>query len=142
MLNSFASDNIMLTSIPFTVNTGIPVSCDPSDLNVNSNIDDVLVLYEDTINVLQLAMTEVLRPTGNATLFPWPTTIAYINDSNKRVKDYHPSTIVYYAYLKKLGFQLTELSHDLAIESEKYTSNVIIRKDLDNRWPMLNPSIL
>jgi hypothetical protein len=126
MLTALPSDSIMLTSIPITGEI--------SNLEPNTKIDDVLEVYKDTIAALQKPMTEVFRPPGNTTIFPWDTDISYydpINGDPKKLSfDYHPGPVLYHEYLKKLNFPLTDAAKNYAIESENYIHTLNTRQQL------------
>ena len=126
ILDLLPSSGIMLTSIP--------INAELTSIDPTIKINDVLELYKDTIASLQTPMTEVLRPPGNTTVFPWATALGSYDtengDPNKWIPDYHPGPVLYQAYLKKLNFPMTEVSKTYAIESENYIRTLRTKLEL------------
>ena len=126
MLTALPSASIMLTSIPIT--------SELNNIEPDTKIDDVLELYKDTIASMQTPMTEVLRPSGNTTIFPWDTDISYYDpvngDPKKLFFDYHPGPVLYYEYLKKLNFPVTDVAKNYAIDSENFIHTLNTRQQL------------
>jgi hypothetical protein len=117
------STKIILDSLPCSslMLSSIPINAEIQTIDPEIKIDDVLELYKPTIECLQSPMSEVLRPPGNTSIFPWSNLVEYIDDNNgnKLITDYHPTPATYYTYIKKLGFNLTEKSLNRATESEQ-----------------------
>jgi hypothetical protein len=134
---------IMLTALPCAavLLTSIPIDVELQVIEPGLNINDVIDLYEDTIESLNPPMSEILRPPGNTSPFPWPTNIRYIDDinGNKLITDYHPSPASYYTYIKKLGFALTEKSFNFANEAETMLKNMKTRSELHIQWSIGAP---
>ena len=126
VLNSLPSDSVMLTSIPIT--------SEISNIEPETTIDDVLELYKDTIASMQTPMTEVLRSPGNTLIFPWDTDISYYDPVNGNPKeiffDYHPSPVLYYEYLKKLNFNVTDVAKNYAIDSANHIHTLNTKQQL------------
>jgi hypothetical protein len=126
MLTALPSSSIMLSSIPIN---GELINIEP-----NTKIDDVLELYKDTISLIQKPMTEVLRPPNNDSIFPWDSDIEYydpVNDNPKKLfRDYHPGPVLYYEYLQKLKFPVTDIGKKYATESENHVHTLQTRQEI------------
>lgn len=135
MLHSLPCATVLLSSIP--------VDAELELIDPNVNIDDVVDLYKDTIDSLQPAMSELLRPNGNTSVFAWVAKVHYMDPINNKtmVHDYHPTTALYYTYLKKLGFNLTEKSLDYSNETESILDTIKTRAEFEIYWPPKSPTI-
>ena len=129
------STKIILDALPCSslILSSIPINAEIQLIDPETKIDDALELYRSTIDSLQSPMSEVLRPPGNETIFPWSALIEYIDDNNgnKRVTDYHPTPASYYTYIEKLGFTLTEKSLNAANEAEQLIRTFKFRTDFE-----------
>jgi len=135
MLNSLPCSTVLLSSIPIDAEIEL--------IDPDVNIDDVVDLYKDTIDSLQPAMSELLRPAGNSSVFAWHAKVHYSDPTNNKtlVYDYHPTPASYYIYLKKLGFNLTEKSLDYANEVETIMDTIKTRAEFEIYWPSVSPAI-
>jgi len=133
MLSFLPSSGILLSSIP--------INGELNKIDHTIMIGDVLTLYKDTIDSLQTPMTEVLRPPGENKIFPWECNINYYDldqkNPNKLVTDYHPGPILYYDYLKKLKFPVTDISKKYATETENHICNLKTKQEIGS-WHTLN----
>lgn len=127
-LSAWPCDSIMLSSI-------IADSEMPRDIK----IDDVILLYTNTINSMQTPMTELLRLPGDTSPFPWPVRVRYINNTEIHrkpymIEDYHPGPLLYHLYLKKLNFNLTAESLIYAQSVDNIIDSVTIISELECNW--------
>jgi hypothetical protein len=99
-LKSLPCDSITLSSIPYNYQ------------NENTDgIDDILSLYKDTVNSTPSALFD-LEMKG-----VWDCGHHYTHSQLGDFGDYHPNSLRYYNYLKKLNFPLTDASLNFATDS-------------------------
>ena len=104
-LKSLSSDSFMLNSVPYTYQMDIKDAVHPTLYNV-------LTVYKDTISLTPPSLIE-LELGGE---FKHGHIYAR-SDTGELYNDYHPHTLNYYGYLKKIGLPLTSKSLVYAEES-------------------------
>jgi len=105
-LNTLSATCYTMLSVPFVTNAD---SCD----NSSRSPDDIRAVYENTFNKFPPSLFELeLRNSWKE------LELHYL------FKDGHPSTIRYYNYLKKLGFNLSESTEKYAIESSELLKTI------------------
>lgn len=93
-----------------------------------TEIDDVIELHRDVIDSLQKPMLS-LEMNG-----VWTSGATY-DMNGQQYADYHPSTVRYCNYLKKIGFDITDESTDYAEQCTHVLDNDIETfDDLVDRW--------
>lgn len=108
-LDSLPCDNYCMLSVPFIEGSD---ACDSTFTKVH---EDIIDIYTNTFSRLPSSMYELeLRRN-------WKTDYTGFEDG-------HPSTIKYYNYLEKLGFNLSEKSKQFAEESTETLKTITTRK--------------
>lgn len=118
-LKSLPCTGITLTSVPFDHQQ------DPND----RSIPKILEIYKDTVNSVPTSLYE-LEMNGT-----WDNGHEYYNPNHckpgETMGDYHPSPLRYFNYLKKLGFPLTSVSMNYAVESLAMLKKTKSIQDID-----------
>jgi hypothetical protein len=114
-LDSLPSDKYCMLSTPFLTNGEMydDTSFPPTD---------ILDVYNDTFSRFKPSLAETVFRNE------------YLNDDYK-FKDGHPSTIRYYNYLNKIGFNLSQETTKYAIESSELLKTVLDRNALSLYFP-------
>lgn len=103
---SLLSDTILLRSVPINdKNCGI----EESNEDILYKICEV---YKDTFNDMPPSLYDIVFPDG-----PFAGSVTTLDDGTLFADD-HPTPILYYKFLQKLGFPLTDRSEEYAISSE------------------------
>jgi len=101
-LKTIDTDSFTMSGVPYDY------QMDKKD-HLKPTVNEILEVYKDTINLTPPALID-LELGGN---FKWGH--EYIRQHNKELyKDYHPHTLNYYGYLKKIGLPLTNNSLEYA----------------------------
>lgn len=101
-LKSLSCDSITLSSVPFNYQN-----------EETENVNNILSLYKTTVDSTPTSLFE-LEMKG-----VWDCGHNYIHSQQGFFGDYHPDTLRYYSYLKKLNFPLTDVSLNFANQSVK-----------------------
>lgn len=111
-LKKLPSDSFMLNSIPYTYQMDIKNPPYPK-------LKDILEVYKDTVSMMIPTLID-LELGGE---FKHGHT--YTRQHNgEEYRDYHPHTLNYYSYLKKIGLPLTNTSLEYAKQSIKLMESV------------------
>ena len=109
-LENIPATHYAMLSVPFVTNAD---SCDSTSVSP----DDIKAVYENTFNKFKPSMFELeLRDS-------WKEL-----ELDYQFKDGHPSSIRYFNYLKKLGFNLSESTEKYAKESSELLATIPNRK--------------
>jgi hypothetical protein len=106
-LKSLPSDYFTLNSVPYNyqiIEVGLP----------HPTLDNILEVYKDTIGLSPPALVDL--ELGGYFKHGHIYTRA---DTGEEYNDYHPHTLNYYGYLKKLGLPLTSTSLEYTVQSMK-----------------------
>lgn len=103
-LKSLPCDSYQMMSVPVMTQH----EDDPKDI-----VDSVLDTYKNLLGMFGLTLQESL-PYGT-----WPSGVSYINDNNVEEHEYHPSTVQYGEYLRKLGFYISDEVNEYIMSSAK-----------------------
>jgi hypothetical protein len=101
-LDSLPCDNYMMLSVPF--NHQVYVETEKTT--------EVLNTYSDLIESFPPSLFELEMNNK------WTADVSYIGNENVPQIDYHPTPMNYYNYMTKLGFALSDIAEQYAIDSE------------------------
>jgi hypothetical protein len=95
-----------------------PMYCTPD--NQNFNVLDVIKLYEDLDNYV---LPDLINTGMNGS---WPTYFTYEDPHvvGGKVEDYHPCTVAYADYLRKIGIPLSDSTVDFASRIDVQTAMI------------------
>jgi len=118
-LNTLNSDSITMTGVPYNY------QMDMSD-HLLPLVNDILTVYQDTISVTPPSLINLELNGG------FKHGHMYIRAHNGEMyNDYHPHTMNYYNYLKKIGVPLTHKSIDYAEQSMKLLTSTKTEKEIN-----------
>lgn len=113
-LQALPCDSRMMLSVPFKTNSDSP--------NHDSTVpDDILSVYKDTFGEMSPSLFEL-------ELVGWTT-------DYKKFKDGHPSPIIYYNYLEKIGITLSESTKQYALDATQILIEEESRALVQTRFP-------
>ena len=113
-LQSLPCDSRMMLSVPFKTNSDSP--------NHDSIVpNDILSVYKDTFEEMSPSLFEL-------ELVGWTT-------DYKKFKDGHPSPIIYYNYLEKIGINLSESTKQYALDATQILLEEDSRALVQSRFP-------
>lgn len=113
-LQALPCDSRMMLSVPFKTNSDSP--------NHDSTApNDILNVYKDTFEEMSPSLFEL-------ELVGWTT-------DYKKFKDGHPSPIIYYNYLEKIGINLSESTKQYALDATQILLEEESRALVQSRFP-------